>query len=97
MSTKLILSGIAGLSLIAMSTFGNAAEMNPLSPSYQKFSVAIAAPVSGDATRYSDNRNPLTPTFSRSGENGNWVATTLRADQLYRDLVNPLHPSFKRI
>ena len=54
MSTKLILSSIAGLSLIAMSTFGNAAEMNPLSPSYQKFSVAIAAPVAGDAVRYSD-------------------------------------------
>lgn len=97
MSTKLILSRIAGLSLIAMSTFGNATEMNPLSPSYQKFSVAIAVPVAGDAARYSDNRNPLTPTFSRSIEAGNWVATTLPADQLYRDRANPLHPSFKRI
>ena len=97
MSTKLILSRIAGLSLIAMSTFGNAAEMNPLSPSYQKFSVAIAAPVAGDAARYSDNRNPLTPTFVRSGETGNWVTTTLPAAQLFRDLANPLHPSYKRI
>ena len=95
MSTKLMLSSIAGLSLIAMSTFGNAAEMNPLSPSYQKFSVVIAAPVAGDAARYSDKRNPLTPTFSRSGETGNWVATTLPADQLYRDLANSATSEFQ--
>ena len=42
MSTKLILSRIAGLRWLAMSTLGNATEMNPLSPSYQKFSVVIA-------------------------------------------------------
>ena len=97
MSTKLIFSGIAGLSLIAVSALSSAAEINPLSPSYQKFNVSVAAPSSGEAARYVDSRNPLAPTFSRSGETANWVATNLRADQLYRDLANPLHPSFKRI
>ena len=96
MSTKFILSSIAGLSLIAVSALGNATE-NPLSPTYQKFNVTVAAPVTGHAERYADNRNPLAPTYTRSGEAGNWVATTLRADQLYRDTDNPLNPSFKRI
>jgi hypothetical protein len=96
MSTKLILSSIAGLSLIAMSALGNAAE-NPLAPTYQKFNVTIAAPVTGETVRYVDSANPLAPTFTRFGEAGNWVTTALRADQLYRDLANPLHPSFKRI
>ncbi len=97
MSSKLVLSCIAGLSLIAVSTLSNAAEINPLSPSYQKFNVAVTAPVTGDATRYIDIHNPLTPIFSRSGGSATWVATTLRTDQFYRDLANPLHPSFKRI
>jgi hypothetical protein len=96
MSTKLILSSIAGLTLIAVSALGNAAE-NPLAPTYQKFNVAIAAPATGEAARYVDRANPLAPTFTRSGEAGNWVSTALRADQLYRDTANPLHPSFKRI
>jgi hypothetical protein len=97
MSTKLIFSSIAGLSLIAVSALGNATEINPLSPSYQKFNIAITAPASNDAARYVDNGNPLTPTYSRSGETGTWVATALRADQLYRETANPLHPGFKRI
>ena len=97
MNTKLIVSSIAGLSLIAVSALSNAAEVNPLSPSYQKFNVAIAAPVTGDTARYVDNRNPLAPTFTGSGVTSNWVATALRADQLYRDIANPLHPGFKRI
>ena len=97
MSTKMIFSSIAGLSLIAVSALSNATEINPLSPSYQKFNVTVTAPLTSDAARYSDNRNPLTPTFSRSGDSANWVATTLPADQLYRDRANPLHPGFKRI
>jgi hypothetical protein len=97
MSTKMILSSIAGLTLIAASTLSSAANTNPLSPSYQKFEVAVAAPAASNATRYVDITNPLTPTYSRSGEAANWVATTLNADQLYRDTANPLNPSFKRI
>ncbi len=96
MSTKMILSSIAGLSLIAVSALGSAAE-NPLAPTYQKFDVAVAAPATGEAVRYIDNRNPLVPTYTRSGETVNWVATTLRRDQIYRDSTNPLNPSFKRI
>ena len=97
MNTKLIVSSIAGLSLIAVSALGNAAEINPLSPAYQKFSVAIAAPETGATARYVDNRNPLAPTFSRAGETSKWVATGLHADRLYRDIANPLHPGFKGI
>jgi hypothetical protein len=41
MSTKTILSSIAGLSLIAVSTLGSAAVTNPLSPSFQKYNVTI--------------------------------------------------------
>jgi hypothetical protein len=96
MSTKLILSSIAGLSLIAVSALGNAAG-NPLAPTYQKFNVSVAAPAIGDTARYVDRANPLNPTFTRTGEPGAWVSTALRADQLYRDVANPLHPSFKRI
>ena len=96
MSSKLILSSIGGLSLIAVSALGNANEISPLSPSYQKFSVTVAAPAGGEAMRYVDNRNPLTPTFVRSGETGNWVTTTLPVAQLFRDRANPLHPSYKR-
>ena len=96
MSTRLILSSIAGLSLIAVSALGNATE-NPLAPTYQKFNVTVAAPATSDAARYVDNRNPLAPAYTRSGEAGSWVATALRADQLYRDVANPLNPSFKRI
>ena len=97
MSRKMILSSIAGLTLIAASTLSSAASTNPLSPSYQKFDVAVTAPAASAAARYVDIANPLTPTYSRSGEAGSWVATTLNADQLYRDTANPLHPSFKRI
>ena len=97
MSTKLNVSTLAGLSLIALSTLGNATEINPLSPSYQKFNVTIAAPAAGEAARYVDNRNPLTPTFTRSGESDKWIATTSPASELYRDTANPLNPSFKRI
>ena len=97
MSTKTILSSIAGLSLIAVSALGNAATTNPLSPSFQKYEVTIAAPVSTNAMRYVDVANPLAPTFTRFGDNSKWITTTLRADQLYRDTANPLHPSFKRI
>ena len=96
MSTKFILSSVAGLSLIAVSPLGNAAA-NPLSPSYQKFNVTVVTPATGETVRYVDSANPLTPTYTRSGEAGNWVATTLNADQLYRDTANPLNPSFKRI
>ena len=96
MSTKMILSSVAGLSLIAVSALGNAAE-NPLASTYQKFDVTIAAPATGETVRYVDNRNPLAPTYTRSGEAVNWVATALRPDQLYRDRANPLNPSFKRI
>ena len=96
MSTKLILSSIAGLSLIAVSALGNATA-NPLSPSYQKFNVTVVAPATGEIVRYVDSANPLTPTFTRSGEAGKWVATAVRVGQLYRDTANPLHPSFKRI
>ena len=97
MSTKMILSSIAGLTVIAASTLSNAASTHPLSPSYQKFEVTIAAPAAGDAARYVDIGNPLSPTYSRSGQTANWVATTLRTDQFYRDTANPLHPGFKRI
>lgn len=96
MSTKLILSSVAGLSLIAVSALGNAAA-NPLSPSYQKFNVTVVTPATGETVRYVDSANPLTPTFTRSAEAGNWVATALPTDQRYRDTVNPLHPRFKRI
>ena len=96
MSTKLILSSIAGLSLIAVSALGNAAA-NPLSPSYQKFNVTVVTPATGETVRYVDRANPLTPTFTRSGEAAKWIATDAGADQLYRDTANPLHPSFKRI
>lgn len=96
MSSKMILSSIAGLSLIAMSALGNAAE-NPLAPTYQKFNVTITAPATANSARYVDSRNPLAPTFTKSGEDANWVAATLRADQLYRDTANPLNPSYKRI
>jgi hypothetical protein len=97
MSTKTILSSIAGLSLIAVSALGNAAVTNPLSPGFQKYNVTIETPVSANAARYIDAANPLTPTFTRAGDNSKWVTTTLRADQLYRDTANPLHPGFKRI
>ena len=97
MSTNTIFSSIAGLSLIAVSALGNAATTNPLSPDFQKYNVTINAPTSANATRYVDSTNPLTPVFTRSGDNGNWVTTTLSADQLYRDAANPLHPGFKRI
>ncbi len=95
MSTKMILSSIAGLSLIAVSALGNATE-NPLAPTYQKFNVTVESPASPSAERYVDSSNPLTPTFTRAGEKATWVATTLRADQIYRDTANPLNPSFKR-
>lgn len=97
MSTKSKLISIAGLTLIAASTLSSAAATNPLSPGYQKFIVTVAAPASANAQRYIDASNPLTPTFTRSGETTQWVPTTLRADQLYRDTANPLHPGFKRI
>lgn len=97
MRTKLILSSIAAMSLIAVSALGNAATTNPLSPSFQKYEVTITAPDSSNAVRYVDAANPLTPTFARSGDNSKWDTTTLRADQLYRDTANPLHPGFKRI
>ncbi len=97
MSAKLMLSRIAGLSLIAVSALGNAATTNPLSPSFQKYNVTITAPASADAARYVDSANPLTPTFARSGDNSKWDTTTLRTEQLYRDTANPLHPGFKRI
>ena len=96
MSTKTILSSIAGLSLIVVSALGNAAD-NPLAPTYQKFNATIAAPATGETVRYVDSANPLAPTYTRSGEAGNWVATTLRPEQFYRDSANPLNPSFKRI
>jgi hypothetical protein len=97
MSTKTVLSSIAGLSLIAVSAVANAAATNPLSPSYQKFDVTINTPASANAVRYIDSANPLTSTYARIGDNSKWVTTTLRADQLYRDTANPLHPGFKRI
>ena len=97
MSKKIVVSGIAGLGLIAVSALGNAATTNPLSPGFQKYNVTITAPALVNATRYVDSANPLTPVFGRSGDNGKWVTTTLRADQLYRDTANPLHPSYKRI
>ncbi len=94
MSIKFIVSSIAGLGLIAASTLGNAATTNPLSPGFQKYDVTIAAPAWATATRYVDSSNPLTPMFTRSGDS-KWVATTLHANQLYRDAANPLHPGFK--
>jgi hypothetical protein len=97
MSTKLIVSSIAGLGLIAVSALGNAATTNPLSPGFQKYNVTIAAPAPANAARYVDAANPLTPTFSRSGHSSQWNITTVRANQLYRDTTNPLHPGFKRI
>jgi hypothetical protein len=97
MSTKTILSSIAGLSLIAVSTLSSAATTNPLSPSFQRYNVTIDAPVSVNTARYIDSANPLTPTFTRASGNSKWTTTTLRADQLYRDTANPLHPGFKRI
>jgi hypothetical protein len=96
MSTKFIVSSIAGLGLIAASAVGIAATTNPLSPGFQKYNVTIAAPVPVNATLYVDSANPLTPVVTRSGDSGKWV-TTLRADQLYRDTANPLHPGFKRM
>ncbi|MEO5860903.1 MAG: hypothetical protein ABIW48_01015 [Burkholderiales bacterium] len=96
MSTKFIVSSITGLGLIALSTLGNAANNNPLSPGFQRHKVTITAPASADATRYVDSANPLTPVFTRSGK-GKWVTTTLRTNRLYRDTANPLHPGFKRI
>lgn len=97
MSTKMILSSIAGLTLVAVSALSSAANTNPLSPSYQKFDIAISAPAAGNGEHYVDINNPLTPTFSRKGEAGNWVTTTQRIEQLYRDTANPLHPGYKRI
>lgn len=96
MSTKFIVSSIAGLGLIAASALSNAATTNPLSPGFQKYDVRIAAPASANATRYVDSANPLTPVFARSGDS-KWVAATSRANPLYRDTANPLHPGFKRI
>ncbi len=97
MSTKTILSSIAGLTLVAVSTLGNAANTNPLSPSYQKFDIAITAPAAANVERYVDINNPLTPTYSRNSDAAKWVTTGLSTDQLYRDTANPLHPGYKRI
>jgi hypothetical protein len=97
MSTKSKLVSITGITLIAASTLSTAATTNPLSPGYQKYGVTISAPDSANAKRYVDAANPLTPTYTRSGEAIVWVPTTLRAEQLYRDTANPLHPGFKRI
>ena len=73
------------------------AENSPLHPSYYQVKAANSVPatVSGDAARYVDVRNPLSPSFSRSGD-ANWMVASDLKVVAYVDSRNPLSPSFKR-
>ena len=97
MNLKLIAATITAAGLLAVSALSNATPTNPLSPSYQKSAVTIAEYHSPNTTRYVDAANPLNSRYSRDGDAGRWVATAITTERLYRDVANPLHPSFKRI
>jgi hypothetical protein len=70
---------------------------NPLHPSYfAAKNVAINPTSSIAASRYIDARNPLHPTFARTGDVSNWHTTGGASVHAYVDANNPLHPKFTR-
>ncbi len=73
------------------------AENNPLHPSYfqEKAAQSVQTQAPGDAARYVDVRNPLSPSYSRTG-GANWMVTSDLNVVADVDSHNPLSPSFKR-
>ena len=97
MKAKFFATTLTAVTLLTMSTLGQAAPTNPLSPSYGRDAITIAEHLNTNAMVYVDKTNPLDPRYSHDGNAGNWVATAKSSEQGYRDVANPLHPSFKRI
>lgn len=88
------LAAVAAASMFAATA---QAENNPLHPSYfqGKAAQSVQTQAAGDAARYVDVRNPLSPSYSRSGD-VNWMVTSDLTVVAYVDSRNPLSPSFKR-
>lgn len=96
MKRNVTLTSIATAALLTLSAVSHAAPTNPLSPSFGRDTIAIAEYVNPSATTYANAANPLDPRFARSVGGNNWIATATNAKSGYRDVTNPLHPSFKR-
>ena len=87
----------AAVAAAAMFAATAQAENNPLHPSYfqGKATQSVQTQAPGDVARYVDVRNPLSPSYSRSGD-ANWMVTSDLIVVAYVDSRNPLSPSFKR-
>ena len=96
---KKILSTATLAAVAAASMFAATAQAgnNPLHPSYfqEKAAQSVQTHATGDSARYVDVRNPLSPSYSRSGD-ANWMVTSDLNVVAYVDSRNPLSPSFKR-
>jgi hypothetical protein len=81
---------------IAAATQANAANGNPLHPSYYWDTAPQVQIVTSDAKAYVDSRNPLHAAYPRITGNPSWLAAAHSMGTDYRNSNNPLHPSFKR-
>ena len=96
MKTTFFTTILTAATLLTTSALVQAAQTSPLSPSYGRDKIVIAEYVNPNAMRYVNAANPLDARFTRTGKDGNWVATATTTKSGYRDVTNPLHPSFKR-
>lgn len=96
---KKALTAVTFAAVAATSMFAAAApvQTNPLHPSYyqEKAANSVQTQVTGNAERYVDVRNPLSPSYNRGGD-ANWMVTSDVNFVAYVDNRNPLSPSFKR-
>ena len=94
MLKKALFATIAATTLFAATA---QAANNPLHPSYfqEKAANWVQPNVTGDAVRYVDVLNPLSPSFNRGGD-ATWMVTSDVNVVAYIDSRNPLSPSFKR-
>lgn len=96
---KKVLSTATFTAVAAASMFAATAQAgnNPLHPSYfqEKAAQSVQTQAPGDAARYVDVRNPLSPSYSRTG-GANWMVTSDLNVVADVDSHNPLSPSFKR-
>jgi hypothetical protein len=84
----------AAVATVMFAASAQAANNNPLHPSFYQDKVSVETKASGAAI-YVDSRNPLSAAFTRSGE-AKWMTTSNDSVVAYVDSRNPLSPSFKR-
>ena len=87
----------AAVAATAMFAASAQAANNPLHPSYfqEKAAKSVQSNTTAGTAHYVDVRNPLSPSFSRSGD-ANWMVTSNTNVVAYVDSRNPLSPRFKR-